>query len=219
MAAFTLRRKKEMAFIDLKLPKLEEYLHRVEFTDKERERYVALADEAKGRLKDVQSRAPQGGESRGQAFQNLLEVLLRMRQCCNHWQLCGERVTKLLAQLGEAKTVDLTPENTKALQDVLSLHVQSQEDCPICLETLKNPVITTCGHFFDLDCIQRVIDTQARCPMCRADLKDESMLVHPANEGGDEDKDDDMDLNASSSKLESMIQILHATKNLSLIHI
>lgn len=35
MAAFTLRRRKDMAFIDLRLPKLDEYVHRVEFTSKE----------------------------------------------------------------------------------------------------------------------------------------------------------------------------------------
>ncbi|KAK5136804.1 hypothetical protein LTR08_002100 [Meristemomyces frigidus] len=209
MNAFTLRRRKEMAFIDLRLPKLDEYVHRIDFTEKEKERYVALAKEAKGVLTGVL------GKGKEQTFAHLLEVLLRMRQCCNHWQLCGGRVTKLLAHLQEhGGTVDLNPETKKALQDVLQVQIECQELCPVCLETLHNPVITTCSHSFGLECIAKVIETQhKKCPMCRAELPDvESTLVGPANEHGDEAADDEMDLTQSSSKLEGMMKILAATR-------
>lgn len=212
MAAFTLRRRKEMEFIDLKLPKLDEYVHRIDFTAKERERYQALNAEAQGLLRKYEKKVGQQGKGAGEAFQHLLEILLRMRQCCNHWQLCGERITNLLAQLEEQETVDLTPENKKALQDMLQLQIESQEDCAICLETLHNPVITTCGHFFGQECISKVIETQQKCPMCRAALEDNTCLVPPAHECGDEAVDDEMDLTQSSSKLESMMEILGATK-------
>nr|POF04824.1 isoform 2 of helicase-like transcription factor [Quercus suber] len=207
MAAFTLRRRKEMKFIDLRLPKLDEFVHTIEFTKKERERYEALHDEAKGRMYAVEK-----GTTTAQAYQHLLETLLRMRQCCNHWNLCGERVTNLLAQLGSQKTVSLTPDNVKALQDVLQVQIESQEDCAICLETLHNPVITNCGHAFGRECISKVIENQHKCPMCRAQIEDETCLVEPTNDCGDESADDEMDLNESSSKLESLMQILKATK-------
>jgi len=142
MAAFTLRRRKEMAFVDLRLPKLDEYIQRIKFTDKERERYEALAAEARGQLQNYKNNTT--GQDAGRAYQHLLEILLRMRQCCNHWQLCGERVTKLLEQItDEKKTVDLTPENEAALHEILQLRIESQDDCAICLETLHNPMITT----------------------------------------------------------------------------
>jgi SWI/SNF-related matrix-associated actin-dependent regulator of chromatin subfamily A3 len=48
--------------------------------------------------------------------------------------------------------------------------------------------------------------------MCRAQLKDESCLVQPACDSGDETADDRMDLNASSSKIESMTAILSAIR-------
>lgn len=207
MTAFTLRRRKEMEFIDLRLPKLDEFVHKIDFTKKERERYEVLHEEAKGRMEMAVK-----GKASAEAYQHLLEVLLRMRQCCNHWRLCGERITTLMAQFNSQKTVDLTPENMKALQDMLQIQIESQEDCAVCLETLHNPVITNCGHAFGRECISKVIETQSKCPMCRAELRDESCLVEPANECGDESADDEMDLTESSSKLESLMQILHATK-------
>jgi SWI/SNF-related matrix-associated actin-dependent regulator of chromatin subfamily A3 len=48
--------------------------------------------------------------------------------------------------------------------------------------------------------------------MCRAELKEESCLVRPATDNGDEKADDEIDLNQSSSKLEGMMNILKATK-------
>lgn len=211
MAAFTLRRRKEMSFVDLRLPAIEEYKHAVTFTDKEKSRYEAFEKQAKGQLAKYNNQGA-GGNQKSKAFQTLLEILLRMRQCCNHWQLCGERVMEVMEQLEQQGTVTLNEETKKGLQDILQVHIESQEECAICLEDLHNPTITTCGHFFGFECISKVIETQHKCPMCRAPLEDESCLVQPANDCGDESPDDEMDLNASSSKLESMMTILSATK-------
>jgi SWI/SNF-related matrix-associated actin-dependent regulator of chromatin subfamily A3 len=211
MAAFTLRCRKEMSFIDLSLPKIEEYKHAVTFTDKEKARYEAFEKQAKGQLAKYNNQGSAGSQ-KAKAFQTLLEILLRMRQCCNHWQLCGERVMEVMEQLERQGTVSLNEETKKGLQDLLQVHIESQEECAVCLEDLHNPVITSCGHFFGFDCISKVIETQHKCPMCRAELKDDSCLVQPANDCGDDVSDDTMDLNASSSKLEAMMTILSATK-------
>lgn len=42
MGTVCLRRKKEMKFIDLRLPELTEYSHRIEFLPHEKEKYEAL---------------------------------------------------------------------------------------------------------------------------------------------------------------------------------
>jgi len=42
MKSICLRRKKEMSFIDLKLPPLEEYVHKIDFLPHEQEKYDAL---------------------------------------------------------------------------------------------------------------------------------------------------------------------------------
>jgi SWI/SNF-related matrix-associated actin-dependent regulator of chromatin subfamily A3 len=101
---------------------------------------------------------------------------------------------EVMEQLERQGTVSLNEETKKGLQDLLQVHIESQEERAVCLEGLHNPVITTCGHFFGFDCISKVIETQHKCPMCRAELKDESWLVQPANDCGDEVSDDTMDL-------------------------
>ncbi|KAI4745354.1 SNF2 family DNA-dependent ATPase domain-containing protein [Aureobasidium sp. EXF-12298] len=209
MSSFTLRRRKEMKFVDLKLPELSEFVHRIEFADKEKERYAALFKEAQGTLSSFHKVE---GQKASETYRYLLEILLRLRQVCNHWQMCSERVTNLMEQIQKQKVVELTPENMKALQDMLSLSIQSQEECAVCLDDLHNPVITPCAHVFGRECIERVIETQQKCPMCRAELKDNSVLVQPANDFGDEARDDSIDFDASNTKLEALIEILKASK-------
>ncbi|KAL9031140.1 MAG: hypothetical protein Q9196_000816 [Gyalolechia fulgens] len=209
MGSMCLRRKKEMSFVDLRLPELTEYVHRVEFLPHEREKYEALKAEAQGLLHDAQTK--EGTTQGGQTYRHLLEILLRLRQVCNHWKLCGERVTSLLAALETSKVVDLTTENRKALQDMLQLSIDSQEDCPVCLEPLHDPVITACAHTFGYTCIEKVIETQHRCPMCRAEPLASESLVRPAVDLG-ESAPSDLDIDTTSSKVEALIKILKASR-------
>jgi SWI/SNF-related matrix-associated actin-dependent regulator of chromatin subfamily A3 len=90
------------------------------------------------------------------AYRHLLEVLLRLRQVCCHWKLCGSRVTDLLALLENDEVVALTKENRAALQLLLQLSIDSRDECSICLEELHNPVITACKHVFGQECIEYV---------------------------------------------------------------
>ncbi|CAO2649002.1 Nn.00g099510.m01.CDS01 [Neocucurbitaria sp. VM-36] len=182
MAGICLRRKKEMGFIDLRLPELSEYVHKIKLHEHEQEKYDTLEAEAKGTLDTYKNNI--GGKKATDTYRNLLEVLLRMRQLCNHWQLVGEeRLSSIMAQLEAEGAVDLTEENKGALQKMLQLSIESQEDCPICLDTFKEPVITTCAHIFCTSCLERVIDTQHKCPMCRNELESlNATTVRPAKE-------------------------------------
>lgn len=143
-------------------------------------------------------------------YSHLLEVILRLRQVCNHWALCKTRLDKLADILDKHKVVPLTPENVKALKDVLQIRIESQETCPICLDTLEQPVITACAHAFDRDCIEQVIDRQHKCPMCRAEIDDNSTLVAPAADMGENTDDVHADPDSPSSKIEGLVKILSA---------
>ena len=213
MTAICLRRRKDMKFVDLRLPEKTEYVHRFAFADHEKEKYEALEAEAKGLLKVVSN--PRSGKNTSDSYRHLLEILLRLRQVCDHWKLCGDRVTDLLSALEQQKTIDLTPENRKILQGMLQLSIESHEDCSICLEPLHNPVITHCAHTFGASCIEKVVELQHRCPMCRAELPDTTKLVKPLLELGETSAAgpaSDIDAEITSTKIEELIKILSASQ-------
>ena len=204
-----LRRMKDMKFIDLRLPELTSHKYPVQFLKHEQEKYDVFKSEAQGLLQQYQNQGQQKGDK---GFSHVLEVLLRLRQTCNHWSLAKDRLKKLMEVLEENKRVDLTPENRLALQSLLQVRIESQDDCPICLEPLHMPVITACGHPFGQQCIERVIESTHKCPMCRAELSDpETSLVSSTAALGEDEGVTDVDPDTSSSKIEALIKILRAS--------
>lgn len=78
------------------------------------------------------------------------------------------------------------------------------------MENMANPVITHCKHVFCRGCITKVIEMQAKCPMCRAALSLDHLL-EPAPETSSDDDDQPLDQDTKSSKTEALLQILQAT--------
>ncbi|PGH23389.1 hypothetical protein AJ80_02499 [Polytolypa hystricis UAMH7299] len=207
MATICLRRKKDMNFVNLRLPELSSHVLHVKFLPHEKEKYDMFHAEAQGVLRDFQSTTNRSGNA---TYSHILEVLLRLRQVCNHWKLCQNRLNNLMGLLEKEKVVDLNPENIKALQAMLQLKIESQEECSVCLDTLHEPVITACGHTFDYPCIEQVIQQQHKCPLCRAEIKDTATLVSPAAELGEDTSEVEIDPDAPSSKIQALIKVLTA---------
>ncbi|CDM29470.1 hypothetical protein DTO013E5_5196 [Penicillium roqueforti] len=204
MGTICLRRRKDMSFINLKLPEMTSRLIRIKFNAHEQEKYHAFQTEAQGALLDFKDK---DGKTK---YSHLLEVLLRLRQVCNHWALCKNRIDKLMGMLEEHKVVPLTPENVRALQEMLQLQIESQELCAICLDNLEQPVITACAHAYCRGCIEQVIERQHKCPLCRADIKETNTLVSPAAELGEDTDIVEADPDSPSSKIETLVKILTA---------
>ncbi|KAI1367904.1 SNF2 family N-terminal domain-containing protein [Xylaria arbuscula] len=185
-----LRRKKDMAFINLQMPEKTEYVHRVRFTKLEQLRYEEILGEAREILQQFISRSYEkkakkrkrnddSDSDQGVKFANVLETLLRLRQICDHWSLTGSRVKAILAKLGEDDLVALTPENSQILLDALAEAIRISEDCPICYDPIQthDPIITACKHRFGKTCILDALKRQKRCPMCRQELTEDDLLA------------------------------------------
>ncbi|KAI5820072.1 SNF2 family helicase [Pyronema omphalodes] len=207
MATVCLRRLKHMKFVDLRLPNITEYIRHVEFHPDERKKYEVLEMEGKGLLQKYIH------DANSNSYRFLLEILLRMRQVCNHSALCGERIASLMKLADVQQVSVLNPEHLKALQDFLDLAIEAQEDCTICMEPLnnRNPRITTCKHVFCLDCITKTISMQHKCPLCRSPLDAAKDLIEPAiptikKQDPEIPRDPD-----SSSKIERLMEILTMT--------
>ncbi|KAG0155809.1 hypothetical protein PDIDSM_2982 [Penicillium digitatum] len=204
MGTICLRRRKDMGFINLKLPEMTSRIIRIKFNAHEQEKYSAFQTEAQGALLDFKDKE---GKT---TYSHLLEVLLRLRQVCNHWALCKTRIDKLMSMLEEHKVVPLTPENIRALQEMLQLQIESQELCAICLDNLEQPVITACVHSYCRGCIEQVIERQHKCPLCRADIKETDTLISPAVELGEDIDTVEANPDSPSSKIETLVKILAA---------
>ncbi|KAK0715646.1 RAD5-like protein [Lasiosphaeris hirsuta] len=207
MTDVCLRRKKGMRFVDLKLPAKTEYIHRITFWAEEKKKYDALLSEAQGALDEYQHQSELGQKGR---FQGVLERLLRLRQTCNHWTLCKDRIVHLLKLLEDQDVVPLNDENCVLLRQALQLVIESQEECAVCIESMTSPVITHCKHIFCRACITKVIDIQHKCPMCRAELSEEKLL-EPALEPSASQEETELDQETKSSKTEALLKIIQAT--------
>ncbi|KAI1094882.1 SNF2 family N-terminal domain-containing protein [Rostrohypoxylon terebratum] len=201
-----LRRRKDMRFIDLKLPAKTEYIHRIKFRGDEQDKYDALRTQTTDMLAMYRRRNEFEPGHRIQ-FTSVLEKLLRLRQMCCHWTLCGGQVRNILSPLENEKVVAFTPENIKILQAALLAANNEGEECPICTDALSlhDPVITACKHRFGRACILKAFERSKSCPMCRQHLNQD--LITGLEPVSFEDK---FDGDTRSTKTEALEKILRA---------
>ena len=175
-------------------------------------------------------------------YAHIFVMMLRLRQLCCHRELIQETdwptvladLDKLRDMVGEvleigkdgadrAKPGEEEKKLIKQLRDLIREGVS--EDCSICLDDLKTPVITPCGHVFCKACIEQVLDnniqtkTASVCPLCRNALEKKDLLeagqVEDEEEGGESGGDDageaqdvleDVEVEGSSSKINAAIK-------------
>ena len=58
----------------------------------------------------------------------------------------------------------------KFIQDLL------EHKCPICRLVMRNPVRTECDHLFCRWCLEKVLQTDRRCPLDREDVSLDSIF-------------------------------------------
>ena len=56
------------------------------------------------------------------------------------------------------------------------LQPKQQRKCTLCLEPMKDPSVTTCGHVFCWTCILDWVDEKPECPLCRQNVLGQHVL-------------------------------------------
>ena len=46
-------------------------------------------------------------------------------------------------------------------------HILCSVECPICLDTMKDPRALKCKHKFCSNCLQQALDVSNKCPVCQ----------------------------------------------------
>ncbi|KAI9119451.1 hypothetical protein K1719_009327 [Acacia pycnantha] len=109
-------------------------------------------------------------------YANILELLLRLRQCCNHPFLITSRGDSkkpvdfdiLAKRLLEFNT-NSTSQCAYVTEAIEALRKGEKLECPICLESADDPVFTPCAHRMCRECLLSSWSTQISgpCPICR----------------------------------------------------
>ncbi|KFP54729.1 LON peptidase N-terminal domain and RING finger protein 2, partial [Cathartes aura] len=72
------------------------------------------------------------------------------------------------------KDADVSPENTAVSSSEIptTLVDASDFECSLCMRLFYEPVTTPCGHTFCLKCLERCLDHNPHCPLCKEKLSE-----------------------------------------------
>ncbi|XP_062249758.1 LON peptidase N-terminal domain and RING finger protein 1 [Platichthys flesus] len=65
-----------------------------------------------------------------------------------------------------------TCESIQRREKTLGVLTVSDFECPLCIRLFYEPVTTPCGHTFCKNCIERSLDHNLRCPLCKQPLQE-----------------------------------------------
>ncbi|KAI3679441.1 hypothetical protein L2E82_51352 [Cichorium intybus] len=129
-------------------------------------------------------------------YASILELLLRLRQCCDHPFLVMSRgdtqefsdLDKLAKRFlkGGKDTMEEGKEMpSKAyIQEVIEeLRKGEQGECPICLEAFEDAVLTPCAHRLCRECLLSSwrTPTSGLCPVCRKTVSKQELITAPTD--------------------------------------
>ncbi|KAJ1401748.1 Zinc finger, RING-type [Sesbania bispinosa] len=128
-------------------------------------------------------------------YASILELLLRLRQCCDHPFLVMSRGdTQEFADLNKlakrflkgtynASEGEVKDALSRAyVQEVVEeLRKGEQGECPICLEAFEDAVLTPCAHRLCRECLLASWrnSTSGLCPVCRKIISKQDLITAP----------------------------------------
>ncbi|KAH0880200.1 hypothetical protein HID58_067594 [Brassica napus] len=196
----------------INLPPKKISLSKVDFSVEERSFYKKLEADSRSQFK-----AYAAAGTLGQNYGNILLMLLRLRQACDHPQLVNGYNSDPLGKESE-EAVERLPREARI--NLLNRLESSSAICNICDDPPENPVVTMCGHVFCYQCVsEHITGDENVCPVrrCREDIgrdvvfSESSLRKCITNDTGCSSSQDRSALRKSefsSSKIKAVLDIL-----------
>lgn len=167
----------------IKIPPKTIALKKINFTQEERIFYLALEEGSRQKFKKFAA----AGTIK-QNYANILVLLLRLRQACDHPFLLKDDNPANLTNPGSIEMAKQLPKEI-----VINLLEKLEARHPICSICAKqreeafskekgppeNAVITTCCHIFCYECVLESLSEEEVCPVCKQKLSAELVFSRP----------------------------------------
>ncbi|ONK56914.1 uncharacterized protein A4U43_C10F14580 [Asparagus officinalis] len=130
-------------------------------------------------------------------YASILELLLRLRQCCDHPFLVKSRgdtrefldlnkLAKRFLQGGKdaiGKESNILQSEAYIKEVVEELRNGEEGECPICLEVYEDAVLTPCAHRLCRECLLASWSnaTTGSCPVCRSIINRQELITAPTS--------------------------------------
>ncbi|KAL9090253.1 MAG: hypothetical protein Q9159_002058 [Coniocarpon cinnabarinum] len=125
----------------------------------------------------------------GRNYSNILVMLLRLRQVCDHPHLIEDHAIPVGAEATEAQMVNYAGDlDAGAVQRIKD--ADGAFECPVCYDGSENPTIFfPCGHDVCSDCFTKMMDpslaaqrredaSNVKCPECRQTVDPRKVLTY-----------------------------------------
>ncbi|KAJ4845681.1 hypothetical protein Tsubulata_003573 [Turnera subulata] len=202
MATISLRRTKDKAVLNLPSKTFETCY--VELSGEERELYDQMEGEAKGVIQNFIN-----DDSMMRNYSTVLCLILRLRQICNDLALCPSDLRSLLP----SASIEDVSDNPDLLTKLVSVLQAGEDfDCPICISSPTDVVITCCAHIFCRPCILKTLQrTKPCCPLCRHPLSMSDLFSAPPEFYSNNNIETSSSA-TTSSKVSALLKLLVASR-------
>ncbi|XP_010912212.1 DNA repair protein RAD5A isoform X1 [Elaeis guineensis] len=130
-------------------------------------------------------------------YASILELLLRLRQCCDHPFLVMSRgdtqeysnLNKLAKRFlkggkdADGRDSSAIPSRAYIKEVVEELRKGEEGECPICLEAFEDAVLTPCAHRLCRECLLASWRStmSGLCPVCRKSMNKQDLITAPTD--------------------------------------